>query len=81
MDVSIIKARQKINEFANHCQEIGNEKVCFRDHLFARIQRMVDRRRLTQDPRFKISLARTLILSKIKVNEIELNGEWTLTGK
>ena len=52
MDVSIIKARQKINEFANHCQSIGREKTCVRDHLFARIQRVVDRRRLTKDPRY-----------------------------
>lgn len=51
MDVMVIKARQKINEFANHCQDIGNEKVCARDHLFARIQRLIDRRRLTKDPR------------------------------
>ena len=51
MDVMVIKTRQKINEFANHCQDIGNEKVCARDHLFARIQRLIDRRRLTKDPR------------------------------
>ena len=51
MDVIVIKARQKINEFANHCHDIGNEKPCARDNLFARIQRIIDRRRLVQDPR------------------------------
>ena len=56
MDAAVMKIRQKVNEFASHCSNMGDiEKVCLKDHIFSRINAVFERR-LWKDPRYGLAL-------------------------